>query len=271
LKRDGKITIQLVTTPPKVFLIGAPAFNMENMQAYLEYRGEVWNDYNEEDVTDAERITEVFGRVCYASLSNPAKRTTGEYISQQIIAAKHGSVLEHTNFNFLVADIPRSTQLELVRHGDGTAFSFESTRFTDKHLRFVVPPHIRNDLSEVARFEEEVSNHADAYYRSVQSLSERYRALYGDDKTLARKRAKEASRALLPNSQGSDGGVTMNSRALRWIIESRTNEHADLSIREFGWEVFKVAEPYFPSLFDDVNITTVKEGMPQVGFTYSKV
>jgi len=247
---------------------------MKNMQEYLNYRLETWHDVNKENnevPTDAELLVEVGGRVCYSSLNNPANRTTHDYISQQIIGAKHGSVLEHVYFNFLVADIARSTQLELVRHGDGTAFSFESTRFTDKHLRFIVPPHIRNDLSEVAHFEEDVLNYVDAYERSVQSLTERYKSMYGDDRTLARKRAKEASRSLLPNSQGSDGLVSINGRALRWIIESRTNEHADLSIREFAFELFVAGSLAMPSLFDDANIIPVKEGTPQINFTYSKV
>lgn len=244
---------------------------MTQVGEYLDYRGTDWNDYNEDDVYACELLVELGGRVCYASLNNPAKRSTHEYISQQIIAAKHGSVLEHVYFNFLVADLPRSSQLELVRHGDGTAFSFESTRFTDKNLRFIVPPHIRNDLTEVAHFEEECENIQEAYERSVESLTERYRGMYGEDKTLARKRAKEASRSILPNSLGSDGLVSINGRALRWIVESRTNEHADLSIREFGYELYLASRDVMPSLYADIDITNVREGAPQISFTYSKV
>lgn len=254
-----------------MFVVGAPSMNLSAIDDYLDYRDEEWKEYNQEDIYSIESLIEAAGRVCYQSWNNPAKRTTHDYISEQIIGAKHGSVLEHVYFNLLVADLPRSSQLELVRHGDGTAFSFESTRFVDKHMRFIAPPHIRDDRFELTLFESECLFLSEAYERRVETLSERYRGIYGDDKTLARKRAKEAARSMLPNALGSDGMVSVNGRSLRWIIESRSNEHADLSIREFAWALYNATHMYAPSLFSDVTLTNVFEGPPQINFTYSKV
>ena len=141
----GSTEFGIVLNAPKVFLVGKTEMSTSAMNEYLLHRHADWNRPNIGDFNRTEAVVEAAGRVCYQSWNNPGKKTTEEYIRTSILDHAHGSVLEHVWLNFMVADIPRSTQLELVRHGDGTAFSFESTRFTDKYMRFVCPPAYRDD------------------------------------------------------------------------------------------------------------------------------
>jgi thymidylate synthase (FAD) len=238
---------------------------MPEIRRYLDHRGVKWITENPKD--DPLAIVEMAGRVCYHSWRNPQGRTRQEYIAEQIIGHEHGSVLEHVWFNMLVADLPRSSQLELVRHGEGTGFSFESQRFTDAHLRFVVPPRLREDDDAIALFTS-AANLAQDYYTALQALS----GSDSDEGTLARKRIKEAARAVLPNAAGSDGMVSMNGRAARHIINLRSNEHADLSIREFAWEVYQAISDVAPALFADATVNYgASDGIPSVSFEHPKV
>ena len=258
--------IKYVDTPPMVFVVGITAPFFVGFRDYLNYRGVGWN--RSDPITETpEAVVEAAGRVCYQSWNNPGGKSREEYIQQSIIEHEHGSVLEHMWFNCLVADLPRSSQLELVRHGDGTAFSFESTRFTDKHLRFVIPPKIRRADPEVIRTWQEGIEEAVSRYDFVVSMIPDD----GEEGTLKRKRAKEAARSLLPNAQGSDGMFSVNARAARHIINLRTNEHADLSIREFAYALYQALKPWAPAVFADAIESTDAQGIPTVTFKVPKV
>jgi thymidylate synthase (FAD) len=260
----------LIQHPPKVFVIGASQVQSVGMNAYLNHRGVQWNRKRNTKMLlaaeNVETIVEASGRVCYHSWDNKSEKSMGEYIQSSIIEHAHGSVLEHVWLNFMVADLPRSYQLELVRHGDGTAFSFESTRFTDEHLRFVVPPRIRGNVAAV-----------DAWYESVRTAVRVYRNLLSEidanepSATLRRKRRKEAARSILPACQGSDGVVSMNARSLRWITEVRSDPGADLSIREFANEVFIAAQEYMPSILADASFEDDGEGVLSIKYATKKV
>jgi thymidylate synthase ThyX len=176
------------------------------------------------------------------------------------------SVLEHVWLNFMVADLPRSSQLELVRHGDGTAFSFESTRFTDEHLRFIVPPRLRGNVEAVDTWYESVRTAVRVYWNLLSEIDANEPSA-----TLRRKRRKEAARSILPACQGSDGVVSMNARSLRWITEVRSDPGADLSIREFANEVFVAAQEYMPSILADASFEDDGEGVLSIKYATKKV
>ena len=256
---------QLIFAPPKVFVVGVTMPVGGGIQDYLDYRGVEWNTPRVSG--DPQTIIEAAGRVCYQSWSNPGGKSREEYIQGSIIEHEHGSVLEHLWFNLLIADLPRSSQLELVRHGDGTAFSFESTRFTDKFLRFVVPPKIRTEDDVVLYLWTDGVIEAEDHYRSLISGM----SVGSEEGTLKRKRAKEAARSLLPNAQGSDGMFSVNARAARHIINLRTNEHADLSIREFAYALYQAIKPWAPAVFADAIESTDAQGVPTVAFKVPKV
>lgn len=257
--------ISFVDHAPKVYVAGisTPYGGIED---YLETIATEWRRTGDFEVWDPEEIIEVAGRVCYASWHNPADKTRQQYIRSSIINHAHGSVLEHVWINLLIQDLPRSTQLELVRHGEGTAFSFESTRFTDKRLRFVIPPRMRGNDPLVTAFMSQCQAAATTYTLLRDAV-----ILEHEDGTLKKKRSKEMARAVLPNCLGSDGLVSLNARALRWIIQSRSDPHADLSIREFAYGLFMAAGPFLPSVLSDATVLPQPDGIPAVSFEQPKV
>lgn len=258
--------VSFIAEAPTIHVVGVSAPLSIGFDDYLSSINEEWNTLGDARSWDPEEIVEAAGRICYASWNNPAKKTRQQYIRSSIIDHAHGSVLEHVWLNLIIQDLPRSTQLELVRHGDGTAFSFESTRFTDKRLRFVIPPRMRGDET----LEEVFKTHclsAVAAYTTLRDAAE----FEHEEGTLKRKRAKEMARAVLPNCLGSDGLVSVNGRSLRWIIQSRSDAHADLSIRELAYALYTATKDYVPSIFSDVRVTESPDGVPVVSFDQPKV
>lgn len=258
--------VSFVTSAPTVYVIGASTPITVGIESYLEAIDERWRTIAPDRSWDPEEIIEAAGRICYSSWNNPADKTRKQYIQSSIIEHAHGSVLEHVWLNLIIQDLPRSTQLELVRHGDGTAFSFESTRFTDKRLRFVVPPRMRKNAELQEQFETHCLQ-AVELYRILRDAE----AFEHEEGTLKRKRAKEMARSILPNCLGSDGVVSVNGRSLRWIIQSRSDAHADLSIREMAYALYTATKSYLPSLFSDVIETESPDGIPIISFAHPKV
>lgn len=249
--------ITFVAQPPSIFVVGMSSPDYDAFSAYLYHRGESWNMRGE--TRPALNIPEAAGRVCYQSWSNPHGRTTAEYLEEQIIGHGHESVIEHLTFNLMVADLPRSTQLELVRHRVGVAYSFESTRYTDKHLRFVIPPAMRDNGPAESLLKTTCRTLAHAYRSEIEIIDTS--AYSGTQK---HKRAKEAARSILPNCQGSDGMVTLNGRAARHIITLRSGEGADLSMREFAVALFRALQPIAPPIFADMIEAAHPSGIPVI-------
>lgn len=211
------------------------------------------------EANDFQLIAEFGGRVCYGSWHNPAGRSTNEYLQEQIVAHRHESVIESLVFNCAVQNLPRSSQLELVRHRVGCAYSFESTRFTDKRLRFVVPPALRGDEWGTIRWKGAIKESVVAYRAVLEKID-----VSQESGTLKSKRAKEAARSLLPNSQGSDGLFTVNARAARHIMQLRSSEHADQSIREFAVALYDALAPLAPGVFGDLMKREHFSGVPEI-------
>ena len=265
------LDIQIVSTPPRVYLAGRTVPQFAGISGYLAYRGATWNTDPLDD--DAEAVIEAAGRVCCQSWRNPRGRSRAGYVQQSVIERRHGSVLEHVWLNFLVADLPRSVQLELLRHREGTAFSFESQRFTDRQLRFVAPPAARQDAALMRDFAATCVAAARAYRDLLGSLADSMdrRGDYSEDATLRRTRIREAARGALPDSVGSDGMVSINARALRDIIEMCSRRHADAAVREFANALFGAAEPVLPSVFADVEPGEWDLGGREIAFAASRV
>jgi len=260
------MSVSFVSSMPTVYVIGVSTPVTIGIESYLESVKEKWRTIAPDRPWDPEEIIEAAGRICYASWNNPADKTRQQYIQSSIIENAHGSVLEHVWLNLIMQDLPRSTQLELVRHGDGTAFSFESTRFTDKRLRFVIPPRMRDNEELTQMFKDHCLQSVEIYKHLRDSGNFEH-----EEGTLRRKRTKEMARAILPNCLGSDGVVSVNGRSLRWIIQSRSDSHADLSIREMAYSLYLATKEYLPSLFSDATITDSPDGIPVISFSQPKV
>lgn len=260
---------------PRIFLIGESVINNDELQCYLDYIGA--SEWDSDALSDAEKIIEVMGRICYRSFKpglNPNVKKIREgnkkYISN-IIQSGHGSVLEHTMVNFILADVSRVFTHELVRHRIGVAISQESLRFVRLNkLRFWIPSCFKNYPDSEKR--EKIINlivNTVEYLEKVQlQMAEILELDKKDFKT--KKKYTSAMRRVAPIGLATTIGWSVNLRALRYIIEQRTAPWAEEEIRlVFGLIMEKVRVKY-PNIFGDYHVEVV-DGLPWYKTDNSKV
>lgn len=214
--------------------------------------------------SDGDKVVEFGGRLCYMSQSNPAKRTTEEYI-KNILEQGHGSVLEHATYSLLIEGISRSCSHELVRHRAGFSYSQLSQRYVDESdCAFVVPPAILGNDVLTNAWIRDIREAKQKYINQVNALLQVYAG--EQDKVLRRKIAREAARSVLPNATETKMVVTANARAWRTMLELRCGPHAEKEIRRLALVILKTLQQESPALFGDFSING-----DTASPTYSKV
>ena len=240
-------------TTPQVFLIARPAVDLAGMRAYLEsVGGESWLDRHADGPpSDAERLVEFCGRVCYRSWEpglNPnvtRVRTDVRDYFANILRAQHGSVLEHANYSFALRHVSRVFTHELVRHRAGSAFSQESLRYvrlTD--IGFRVPPALEPVRDQVITLVEQLEEFQ-------VSAAE---ALGVDEEGVpfaVKKEITSALRRLAPIGLSTDIVWTANVRTLRHVIEMRTAPGAEEELRLVFDVIARMMLEEAPHLFQD--------------------
>ncbi|MGH7711664.1 MAG: FAD-dependent thymidylate synthase [Gemmatimonadaceae bacterium] len=249
----------MIFTSPRISVLARPAF-IEPEHLKVTWLGES---------TDGERLAEYAGRLCYMSQRNPANRTTRDYL-ENIKKQQHGSVLEHANYSLLLEGVSRSLTHELVRHRAGFAYSQLSQRYVDESdAHFVMPPAIQGDAALESAWRSQVESALASYSALVMQLVQRYE--WVADKVHRRKMAREAARAVLPNSTETKIVVTGNVRAWRTMLELRCSEGAELEIRRMGVEVLRILQNEAPAFFSDFEIYVADDKREAARVGYHKV
>ena len=228
----------------------------------------------------AEVVTEFSGRLCYLSFGEDAGlegghktisgRTTNESYLANILKVKHGSVLEHAVWTVLIEGVSRALTHELVRHRAGFGFSQLSQRYVDEsNIGFVLPPEIQDGTPAYEVWERSCGESLRAYREILEALAEQI----GDEgsATLRKKRARQAARAVLPNSAETKVVVTGNARSWRHFIEMRGSGSADVEIRRLAVSVLEVLQTEAPNIFGDMQEVPQEDGTVTVETEYSKV
>ena len=255
---------------PKVFLVGETRLVEEGLSDYLAHVGAP--EWTSDAPSDAEKITEVMGRLCYRSFEpglNPnvtrVREGNAPYLAN-IVNVGHGSVLEHGVVNFIFADVSRVVTHELVRHRAGTAMSQESLRFVRLDaLSAYVPTHIRENDAGM-----------EIFVRTFEQLEELQRELaevydIDNEKTFAvKKKLTSAFRRIAPIGLATTIGWSCNFRSLRHVIENRTDPHAEEEIRYLFGEVYNVVKERYPNFFADYEVEMVDD-LPWVKTPHRKI
>ena len=256
-----------IVRDPKVYLVGRQTVDDAAVAEFLDDH-EV-SRWSTDTGVAGEKLIEVAGRLCYMSFAKPRPGGNAAYLTH-ILEVGHGSVLEHSVYNLIFTGVSRSLTHELVRHRAGWGFSQLSQRFVDESsCDFVEPDAIADDPELHRVWLEAVQTCQRAYKTLADGLSAKYADL--DDRTLRRKKAREAARSVLPNATETKIFVTANGRALRHFVEMRGDAAADAEIRKLAVAVLKVLRAESPNLFGDYAIVAEPGGGESVSTPHRKV
>jgi thymidylate synthase (FAD) len=252
---------------PTVYLVGRQTVDDEALDRFLaDHHAERWSTDTEEA---GQKLVEVAGRLCYLSFARPRPGGNAAYIGH-LLEVGHGSVLEHAVFNLIVVGVSRSFTHELIRHRAGFGYSQLSQRFVDEsECAFVEPDPIAGDPELHKIWLEAIHTSQRAYRELADGLMKKFADL--DDKTLRRKKAREAARSVLPNATETKIFVTGNARALRHFIEMRSDAAADAEIRKVAVATLKLLQAESPNLFGDYSIVDLPDGGQTATTSHRKV
>lgn len=248
---------------PKVWLIGAPVVIEDSIREYLDEIGasHAWIDrVMDADVTDGEQLVEFAGRLCYRSFEpglNPNVTKTRDdsaaYIAN-ILNQRHGSVLEHSYYVFLMHGVSRVLTHEWVRHRVGVSISQESMRYVRlDEIPFWMPPWTEQDPELAAKCRE----HVEASERLMAWLNERLGVTDPAASFEHKKRMTSFVRRFCPFGVGSAMVWGANLRALRHVIEMRTDPAAEEEAQLVARLVYEAVQRQAPNVFGDY---TLREG-----------
>ncbi len=211
------------------------------------------------DATGGQALAEFAGRACYQSWSKPipATATNAGYLDH-ILQVGHLSVLEHSTATFYITGISRSVTHELIRHRH-----FSYSQLSQRYLpptgpEVVEPAAVARDPLLHQLFETATAASSQAYAELLEGLEAA--AAQSPDGTLARKQARQAARAVLPNAMATAIVVTGNYRAWRHFIGMRATEAADVEIRTLAVALLVELQALAPNVFADFRVSALPDG-----------
>ncbi len=272
-----------IVKEPRVYLVGRPALNEEGLRRFFldesvgvsirgrrlaepPPEGRTWDT---DTANAAELLCMIAGKLCYDAFGK-GRREVAPYL-MNIIESRHGSVLEHASWSFILRGVSRVFSHEHVRHRAGIAISQRSQRYVnERESGQVLLPMIERNPEAKRVWEEAVKKAQEAYERLIEILgADLEREI--PDKTLRVKVVRSAARAVMPNATETALFWTANARALRHYIEMRATEEADLEIRRVAIQILKIMRDEAPNLFGDFEITTLPDGTEAARTPHSKV
>lgn len=269
---------------PEVYCIGETRKNEDEIKRYLQDIGAP--NWAVNAPSEVEEIIEIEGRLCYLSFSNDGTflnsniskvREGNDIYIKNIVDSKHGSVIEHGYANFILRNISRVFTHELARNDTGAtltgrpAISQESLRFVRlDNLNYWIPSCFKFKEAEFL-FEEAFLHCEDSYQELIMlaGFKENNIDLLPISKIFypnvlkegidlfnklpfnKKKEYTSAARRIIPMGIATSMGWSCNLRALRNIIETRTESHAEEEIRLVFSKLGDIAIKRWPNLFSD--------------------
>lgn len=250
-------------TSPNLFVVSRPSFDRQNFSSFLKQNELSWADTD--SATDAERIVEISGRLCYLSFTDDTSKIrhpTKTYI-ENLINKGHESVLEHANWTFFLTDVSRAFTHQLVRHRVGFSYSQLSQQYHDEtDADFVIPAGLSSEAHEHWKCAVQASKDA---YREVLKQAERSLTAVNDQSTKEDVRLmRSAARSLLPNATSTAISVSANARALRHFLDLRGSIVGDIEMRLVSSEIYDMLVIEAPSFVEDFEKRNCENGWPLV-------
>ncbi len=131
---------------PTVYLVGRQSIDQGEIDRFLDDHDV--GGWTTDAGSPGEVLPEVAGRLCYMSFKKPRPGGNSAYLGH-IKEVGHGSVLEHSVWNFIITGVSRSFTHELVRHRAGFGYSQLSQRYVDESVADFVEPDCIGDDQEL--------------------------------------------------------------------------------------------------------------------------
>jgi thymidylate synthase (FAD) len=226
------------TVEIEVFNIARTAVDKSEVQRWLDYLEVHEFDWpNPGVVSEPALLVALAGKRCYMSFEeglNPnVTKIRKNYIDyfDNILASKHGSVLEHAVYTYAVEGVSRVFTAEMNRHRAGWAISEGSLRFIrfDKNIPYWVPTSLRPHKDDDDKLAKRKSESRLIFEMSFRHQQEMYAELVKiwdmdeKDKNFSYKKKVTSQMRRIIGMGVSTGGVwSGNVRALRHVISMRT-------------------------------------------------
>lgn len=193
---------------------------------------------------DPEQVVAAAIRQCYASigskeLKKKIDKETRERLIKQVIASGHTSTLEHASFTFGVEGVSRVTEIQLIRHRVGTAYSIQSGRYVKRgDAKFVIPTAVKNNKN---------------IYKKYNKILKNVQNLYNEMIDVGIK--AEDARYLQPQSLQTKIVVTFNARALLHFLELRCCKRSQWEVQTMANLMLKKVKKVAPIIFSSAGAT----------------
>lgn len=237
---------------PKVYWVGYQEINESEIKRYLQDsdNSDFLNSMEaarKAGLTNAEILCSMFAKLCYKSLTlghneNVSRVRDIEDNLRGCFDVGHGSIFEHVNFNFIIADCSRVFTHELVRHRIGTAFSQNSGRYIRLDELDIVFDPILDPIKQLCI--EKQAYDEEWYKKAVEAIGLARMASF--DK---KKKITSALRRFAPNGQSNEIAFSVNLRSLRHTIMMRTGRHAEWEIRKVFAQIYFLLKDKYPTIF----------------------
>ena len=270
---------------PKAYLIGYQAAYWPGIHQFFSDRGlPQWSKKRESETApyaDGQLLGEIAGRISYQSFDLSMNTNLSRVREEQnehlynLVKQGHGSTFAHLNYNFILSNVTRVTTEELERHKVGTRLNPQGEEFlaeydvdtdetnrSQESLRFVrlddiewqTPDSFKptadwtdpSFIAHVRHEQEYIIQHQEKLAKLVgQRLDEEGASFH------VKKMVTSDLRYSAPMGTCTDLMWSVNIRAARHIVESRTAIGAASEIRKVFGEVGDQLRDIVPDLFND--------------------
>ena len=191
-----------------------------------------------------ENIAKLAAANCVGKLDNPTDKGL-----QVAVNSGHYSVLEHLPLTFLIEDVSRVTEVQLVRHRIAS-YSIRSGRYTKANNNkswYQIPKSIKNNDS-IAKLFTEMNENIYSFYTAM----------------IEQGIPKEDARYILPQGLLTDIVVSMNARAFIEQCEKRLCKKAQWEIREMFTQMKECIKDIYPIVYEQLEPPCAKGGCTEV-------
>jgi thymidylate synthase (FAD) len=246
-----------------LYVIARPIFDRDAFRQFLTDENQTWLEGD--NSTDAEKLIEAAGRICYMSFGQRQFRRGSSYIAN-LIARGHESVLEHASWSFLLCGVSRAFTHQLVRHRIGFSYSQLSQQYHDEtEASFVAPRSVVRSPELRRVWTNAVESAKQAYSALLETeLSFRSTELSKETRQEAMRLVRSAARSVLPNATETKIFFTANARSLRHFLTIRGAVEGDEEMRIVSALLLRELQPDAPTIFADFRIEELEDGTPIV-------